>query len=185
MSNYKTHAERELALAGWYDEDAFYGDAVPKAVLELLDVFAKQGHSGMSAGIVSRLFAKLALFENITPITGEDIEWIELDYTGVAEMKYQNARESAIFKGADNKAYYINAIVFRDEEGLTFTSNGPVSCKDGTVLRSRQYIKEFPFQPKTFYVDVISTEVAPDDWEHVVKDETQLKEIFEYYNRFD
>lgn len=43
MSNLVDHATRELALSG-VDED-IYGDMTSKAVLELLEVFANQGHT--------------------------------------------------------------------------------------------------------------------------------------------
>ncbi len=75
MSNLKSHAERELRLVGFYDKDTMYGDMLPKAVLELMKVFGDQGHSGMSAGIVSDLFNKLSRYKNLTPLTGKDEEW--------------------------------------------------------------------------------------------------------------
>ena len=66
--------------------------------------------------------------------------------------------------------------------------------EDGTVMTSRQYIKSFPFKPKTFYIDVIDTEWADKEetveeegggwWTSIIKDEKQLEEVFEYYNKF-
>jgi hypothetical protein len=51
-------------------------------------------------------------------------------------------------------------------------------------LRSRQYVKTWPFEPKTFVIDVDEHEVAPDDWEFYVKDANQLQEVFDYYEKF-
>lgn len=48
----------------------------------------------------------------------------------------------------------------------------------------RAYIKSFPFTPKTFTIDVIDEEVAKDDWEMYIKDANQLKEVYEYYDKY-
>ena len=110
---------------------------------------------------------------------------------------YQNNRLSSVFKkGKAGRPYYLDAIVFKGEgEYNTFTSNN-VELSDGTTIGSRQYIK-LPFSPKTFYVDVVETEWYKNKdtgkitkqegggwWTSVVKDESQLKEVFEYYDRF-
>ena len=47
MSNLEDHARRELELAGWFDEDGFYGRDMGDAVLALIKVFSDQDHSGM------------------------------------------------------------------------------------------------------------------------------------------
>ena len=39
-----SHAKFELELAGFFDEDSDYGGAIGEAVMELMEVFAKQGH---------------------------------------------------------------------------------------------------------------------------------------------
>ena len=70
-----SHAQFELELAGFFDEDSDYGGLIGKAVMELMGVFEKQGHSGMSAPIVASLFHKLANYKPLGPITGKDEEW--------------------------------------------------------------------------------------------------------------
>ena len=55
----REHAEVELKAAGLYDKDADYGGMIPEAVLELVEVFAKQGHSSGSAGIVTSILHKV------------------------------------------------------------------------------------------------------------------------------
>lgn len=188
--SYKDFAERELKAAGWYDEDAFYGDAVPKAVMELLDVWEKQGHSGMSAGIVSNIFYKLANWDPLTSLQGTEDEWVLLDYG--PDVKYQNIRDGRIFKEADGRCKFVDAIVFKEEDGLTFTTGALDLGKGKRGPSSSQYIKSFPFTPKTFYVDVISkrwkdkeeTIEDPDGdwWTYEIKNPKQLEEIFEYYD---
>lgn len=67
-SNLIRHAERELRLAGMYDADADYGGgAIAECVLELIEVLARQEHSGGSVGMVLTIFGRLAQFRPLTP----------------------------------------------------------------------------------------------------------------------
>lgn len=54
----------------------------------------------------------------------------------------------------------------------------------GTVedITSRQYIKHFPFVPKTFNVDVRVEKNQPFTEERFIHDPEQLREVFEYYD---
>lgn len=189
------HAKRELEIAGLTENDSDYNGLIAEAVLELAKVFDKQGHSGMSANLTADLFSKLAKHETISPLTGEDYEWDDISrYSDDSNSpRYQNNRNSAVFKnGKDGQAYYIDAIVFSGDEGGAFTSGGSVKTKDGKTVLSRQKIKSFPFQPKTFYVDVkdhrwadkSETTLDPngDWWTHTLEDESQLDKIKEYYD---
>jgi len=187
-SNTVIHAENELKLAGWYNKDSIYGGLVPEAVLELVEVFAKQGHSGMSAPLVARIFKTVACHDLLSPLTGKDDEWFEHD-----DGHFQNIRLSSVFKkDKDSRAYYLDAIVFKGQSGTTFTSSS-VETKDGSEVGSMQYIT-FPFTAKTFYIDVIETEWADKKetvkqkgggwWTSIVKDESQLEEVWQYYDRY-
>ena len=167
------HAERELRLAGFFDKDSDYEGALGKAVMELIEVFSKQGHSGFSANRVVSLFEKVARYENLLPLTGEDSEWNDISDLDGGTL--QNNRVSSVFKEKETgRAYYIDAIVWRTQNGGSFTG----SADD---VSSRQYIKSFPFTPKTFYVDVIEEEVKKNDWVFHIKDNEQLMPVFEYY----
>ena len=139
MSNYRTHAEREFKAAGWdFEKDAMQ-KMMCEQVLELLDLFASHGHSGFSAPYAVNLFKKLALFEPIVPITGEDWEWNE-----VGEGVFQNKRCSHVFRQADRfdgQAYDIEGKVFRDPDGGCYTNS------DSFVP------VVFPYTPKKEYVD--------------------------------
>lgn len=184
MSNTTSHAKRELELAGLLNpEQDFYGGNTGKAVLELIEVFSKQGHSGMSASLVSEIFNKLCKFETLSPITGEDHEWNE-----VGDGLYQNNRNSAVFK-ENGKAYYIDGMIKRTPKGVCYSGSFykdkksfEKRDKNNLLYSTRSYIKEFPFTPKNFYIDVEEIEVAPDDWEMYARDSKQLKEVEKYYN---
>ena len=184
------HAKLELQIAGLFDEDSDYNGGLGEAVMELIEVFAKQGHSGMSAPYVASIFDKLANYKPLLPITGKDEEWGDVRDFGDGKLWYQNKRCSALFKdGKDGKPYYIDAIVKRDQNGTCWSGFAWLSEEDyktgdrSKMVGKKGYIKSFPFTPKTFYIDCKDVEVAKDDWESFVVDPSQLNEIWEYYDR--
>lgn len=127
-----SHAEREMQLA-WPDAEPMQ-DMVKANVLELLKAFEDQGHSGMSAPYVIDVFEKLAKFEPLTPLTGEDAEWME-----VGEGIFQNIRCGAVFKeGKDGEAYWIDGRIFRDTDGCCYTN------KDSRVPVAFPWVKPEP-----------------------------------------
>jgi len=186
----QNHAKIELQIAGFFDKDSDYGGMIGKSVMELIDVFCKQGHSGTSAPFVANIFNKLAKYEPLQPITGKDEEWSDITKLNDGESMYQNKRCSALFKdGIDKTPYYIDAIVKRDEQGICWTGKAWLSEEDyrlgdrSKMIGSKAYIKNFPFTPKTFYINVRDVEVAKDDWESFVIDSKQLDEVWEYYDK--
>jgi hypothetical protein len=154
MSNYKVHAMNEFRAAGWLDENDKYIDEMQEMicnhVISLLDVFADGGHSGSSAPYAIDLFSKLAKFDPVVPLTGEDWEWTDLSDDDNGKM-YQNKRCGAVFKSVDRfngQPYYLDGKVFwewyKNEDGemsKSYFTNGDSSIPI-----------EFPYTPKTEYV---------------------------------
>jgi len=198
MSNTVKKAELEFEVLNNTVKDAAIAP-FEKEILALVDKFGESGQSGGSApytaGAISAAVKKLCMQEPICDITGIDSEWGDVSEYGDGRETYQNKRLSSIFKeGKDGTPYYLDAIIFRGQNDSCFSSSG-VKLKDGTELASRQFIK-LPFKPKTFYVDVIETEWHKNKetgeltvkagggwWTSVIKDETQLEEVFEYYQK--
>ena len=196
MSNTADKAKLEFEVLRSTVEDAIIAP-FEKEILALVDKFGESGQSGGSApytaGAISSAVKKLCMQEPICDITGIDSEWRDVsDHQGGRTSMYQNKRLSSVFKdGKDGTPYYLNAIVFNGKDNSSFTGNS-VKLKDGSTLASRQFIK-LPFKPKTFYVDVIETEWADQRetveksgggwWTSVVKDESQLDEVFDYYQK--
>lgn len=111
-----THAKKEMKRM-WPEPDDMQ-DMAKENVLELLEVFEKQGHSGSSAPYVLGLFQRLADFKPLGQLTGEDDEWME-----VSPNTYQNIRCSSVFKeGKNGTAYWLDGNIFRDQNGATFTN---------------------------------------------------------------
>lgn len=92
-------------------------------IIELVEVFAKQGHSGFTASYTLGILNRLLSWKPITPLTGSDDEWGEV-FDNESNTQ-QNKRCSSVFrKNFDNStAYYLDGKVFSDDGGKTwFTS---------------------------------------------------------------
>ena len=74
MSNLVDYAKDELKRIGMIDSGEPYNDWATKAILDLIELFASQGHSGFTAPYVAGIFHRLAMFKPASPLTGEDDE---------------------------------------------------------------------------------------------------------------
>lgn len=145
MSNLVDYAKEELNRIGMIDSGEPYNDVVTKAILDLIELFASQGHSGFTAPYTVNVFERLAMFKPLTPLTGEESEWNE-----IAPGHYQNKRYSAVFKEKDGKAYNI--------EGKIFTDDGEdwYSSKDSLIEINFPYT--VPKEPEKVYLKKAESE---------------------------
>lgn len=119
----KAKYELDLILKQCEDEEGRkIQEAINKDILDLVEMFSNQGHSGFTANYTINILTKLLKQSFVTPLTGEDDEWIE-----VADGVYQNKREGKIFKQTDRfdgKPYYIDGKAFSDNGGKSWYTNG-------------------------------------------------------------
>ena len=139
-SNYVKHANFEYKAVGWLSEHDEMQELMMEQVNDLLYVFAAHGHSGFSAPYAISLFKKLANFEPIAALTGEEWEWGEVfdDEHGTR----QNRRCSHVFRDRDGRAYDIEGKIFVEKSGATYTNNN--SSVD----------VKFPYYPESQFIDV-------------------------------
>jgi hypothetical protein len=140
-SNLELHALREFKAAGYKPIEECEDDPnkwIQENVLELLRTFSKQGHSGFSAPYCINMFQKLARFEPLVPLWGDESEWSDVSDRGGRDDGpiFQNKRCSHVFKDA-NGAYDIDGVVFEEPDGCRFTG-----------FYSRVSVS-FPYSPKT------------------------------------
>ena len=113
------HAKAELKLLRGSDSSHDrMQDLMEKHILEIVEVFAAQGHSGSSAKYCIPIIHNLLKQMNITPLTGEDWEWTE-----VSPGLFQNKRMSSIFKDEklfNGQAYWLDGKIFSDDNGETW-----------------------------------------------------------------
>lgn len=133
------HAEKEFELAGWKKEGVDESQNwVMDNIRALLIVFSTQGHSGSSAPYVLNLFNKLARFEILTPLTGDDIEW-----HSCSDGLWQNKRDSRVFKDKDG-AWFMVGKAFSNDGGKTYFTNKdsriPVKFPCSSEMLKTEYI---------------------------------------------
>jgi hypothetical protein len=178
MSSLTEHAKHELELAKLFDDTSDYNGTLGYAVMELIETFSKQEHSGFSANMAINIFTKLAKYETITPLTLQDDEFND---------NGQNKRMSSVFKDSKTgRCFYIHAFYMRNQNGVTYS--GSLIIGDGRFVK-RCYIKDPNNMPK-ICIDIIDWEVdritnepkvGTGWWESKMKDVTQLAELEKYY----
>ena len=138
------YAKNELERAGLFsDEGDFYGGMTGECVMELIEVFAKQGHSNHSAPLIANIFKRLAFGLPLSPLTGEPDEWEQVDAD-----RCMNKRCSSVIKNLKTgKVYDMDGRVFSYNGGKTWWTN-----RDSWVE-----ITEFPYivpdSPEKVYLD--------------------------------
>lgn len=103
--NMVEYAANELRRAGLFDEDSDYDGMLGDAVLEIVKVFSKQGHSGMSAAMVTAILEKLLRYEPLTPLTSDPDEWMNVSDIAGAEC-WQSTRDPSVFSRDGGKTWY-------------------------------------------------------------------------------
>lgn len=153
MSDQPTMGERvtatdmhieELKRAGLFDkESGVYDGMIGEAVKELLETFQKQGHSGMSAAIVSRIFYDLIRGKPLSPITADPSEWSLVQEESEGLKMYQNKRCPNLFwNGGEDRPYTLDGKAFSDDGGETYVTNSD----------SKVYFDVPGYPPETEYV---------------------------------
>ena len=104
-SNIAQHAWDELNRAGLFTHERdFYGGSTGRAVMDLVGVFVKQGHSGGSAALVLDVFARLVNCQPLSALTDDPDEWME-----VTDGLWQSRRQSEAFSSDGGKTYRLNS----------------------------------------------------------------------------
>lgn len=135
-----SHAKRELHVLG-LDNDGSDGmnKMMYNNIMEMIETFSKQGHSGFSANYAIAILTKLLSYKPLCPLTGNDDEWVEIADTKEGPL-YQNNRCCGVFKnGKDGAAYFIDGIVWKEENGACYTN------------RHSRVPVTFPYTPSTEY----------------------------------
>ena len=126
MMDWKEWALKEIRKAGLHDEDSLYGGSLGRCLEELVNVFAKQDHSGFSASIVSSLFYRLMNWKPLTPITNDPSEWKEIGKRN-GEKLYQAKRCPSLFATEsmlrENKAKDIDYWYKKDKDGVCYSDH--------------------------------------------------------------
>lgn len=145
-----------------------------KNILDILEVFCDQGHSGFSASYLINALTRLMDWKPLSPLTGADDEWNTC--YGDKETE-QNSRCSAVFrkKGDNSTAYYIHGKVFSDDGGITWFSG-----KESRVPVTFPFA--VPDKPEYVYIEYLE-DVPPgftgDKYEIITDKPDRIKALYE------
>lgn len=133
------YAESELARIP-KDEDGMQ-DLVNHDILEIVKMFAEQGHIGLPSNYVISKLERLLRFKPISPLTGAEDEWYEVCSSRNGVHTYRNKRCSSVFKDVNAQG---NVIRCKDYDWFSVSDNGGI-----TWFRSSRFSKSvtFPYLP--------------------------------------
>ena len=106
----ENYAKRELDML-LNGEDDEMQIMINNQILEIIKLFADQGHSGFSSSYAIKIIERLMRWKPIKPLTGEDDEWNKR-----RDNCWQNKRCSSVFK-ENGIAYDIDECVISDDGG--------------------------------------------------------------------
>jgi hypothetical protein len=161
------HFKKEVAII--QDQVAQGDELIIQPYLEqlykILEIFSEQKYDAAVANFSTDVLLKTLkaglTFQILSPLTGAESEWDVIEYQG--ESYTQNIREFGVFKEGDDY-YYNKAIVWME--------NNQAFVGEIEGISSTQKIKEFPFMPRTFYIEVSGGKVV---------DQENLKSVYNYY----
>lgn len=115
VSNLREYAVEELRRAGMLPGDRGdsydkYNEMCGEAVLELIDVFSEQGHSGFSASMVLGMFTEVANYRPLGPLTNDPDEWQQVNSGSGAHRDptyWQSRRRPDAFSEDGGHTYYL------------------------------------------------------------------------------
>lgn len=106
MTNLTEHARHELHLAHMFGKESSYGGMIGDDVMQLVELFASQGHSGGSAAITLQLFCLVANFKPLTELTDANDEWNDVSEMSRRPM-WQSRRRPDAFSMDAGRTYYL------------------------------------------------------------------------------
>lgn len=120
MSNLVKHANREFDIIGYPQltraemrskdpimSDEGWDKAVRRSVIEIIEMFSTQGHSGTSAAQVVALLHQLLQYKPLSPLTNDPDEWMKVARNITSEDVWQNRRNSEAFSTDGGKTFYL------------------------------------------------------------------------------
>lgn len=139
-SHLTQHAETELRKAGLYDKNSDYGGMLAPAVMNMVYVFAAEGHSGFSANLAIDLFSTVARYKTLTPLTSDPDEWMDVT-CGQEKRQWQNKRDPRCFSDDGGKTWYNYedcTFLVETKEGGRFTCGrlSDEDLKEVTIIRA-------------------------------------------------
>ena len=101
------------------DEEALkMQKTVTKDIMQIIQTFVSQQHSGFSANYMLNILERLLRYKPLTPIEDKPEEWEDCSKFGMQEL--QHKRCSSVFKRPDGTAYWVEGKIFTDNGGKSW-----------------------------------------------------------------
>lgn len=150
------------------DDDGMQ-ELMNKCILEIIEKFSEQDHSGTSASYALSILDRLLRYKPIGPLTGEEDEWNEIGNGG-----YQNKRCSSVFKNKDGFAHDIDAVIVSDNGGITWFHSG-------RFRKNISFPYTPPIHPEKVYIEY-TEDVPPgftgDKYDIITDDPDRIKALY-------
>lgn len=166
VSNIVDYAKNELDLLG-RDEDGIQ-DSVNKNILDIIEIFAEQGHSGFTAGYVLGMLERLLRWKPIKPLTGEEDEWNEPNKLG---RHRQNKRCGSVFLDENGIATDLDEFMVSDNGGITWFSTNKFERTPITFPYTP------PVHPRKIYIEY--TDEENNKFDVITDDQERIKALYE------
>lgn len=174
------YAKSELERIG-KDEDGMQ-EVMNRDILEIVEKFSNQGHSGFSASYALSVLDRLFRFKPISVLTGNEDEWNKVSSGKDGIATYQNKRCSSVFKNVDSSGktvntYDIDAIIVSDNGGITWSSSIAFGLKRNVTFPYLPTIR-----PEKVYIEY-TEDVLPgytsDEYEIITDKPERIKALYE------
>ena len=147
MNNIEKWAKREIELQLKECKNDWYATNVLKCAYDVYKKLCKQDHSGASIQLVKDVLNRLIDVKPLSPIKGNDDEWVDVTWDSNTATVYQNKRYTGLFKNV----YKDGTVIYNDvDRWLSYDDNG-IWCSCGAVnkLLDRMYPITLPYYPVT------------------------------------
>lgn len=173
------YAKAELDLIK-KDEEGMQ-EAINKDILQIIEVFSEQGHSGFSANYAIHALERLLNYKPLSPLTGEESEWNEVHCMREGIRTFQNKRCSSVFKDIDTEGKVVKC---EDVDAIICSDNGGITWFHTNKFRKNvTFPYAVPSKPEKVYIEY-TEEVPPgftgDEYEIITDKPERIKAL---YNR--
>lgn len=151
-------------------DDEGYQDVINKQILEIIEIFSKQGHSGFSASYALNVLERLLRHKPLSELTGEDDEW-EKSISG----NWKNKRCWSVFKDKDGNVYDIETIICSDDGGITWFSSNSFQKK----VTFPYYPPIHPERVYIRYKEDCPIGFTSDEYEIITDKPEEIKKLYE------
>lgn len=127
---------------------------VTSDIMQIIQTFIAQQHSGFSAGYILNILDRLLRYKPLSPLTGEDDEWLDCSEFGMNEL--QNKRCMSVFKRPDGTAYWVEGKIFSEDGGKSWYTS-----KDSRV--DIEFPFNVPLYSENVYIEPSEVSKKEDD----------------------